>query len=82
MRIIENMKYWFADKLNKKYETACWFNLVMWTCGYRSFYETFLDKNFSTNFWKYQYCKSHNELPYCGKCDVTDNKAYEKKETQ
>lgn len=66
---IEWLKIKIIKWLDKKYDDACWANLVMWSIGEQSFKDTF---GAEEGNWRQQSCTNINgDYAYCGKCVET-----------
>lgn len=62
---IEWLKIKIIQWLDKKYDDACWANLVMWAIGEQLFKDTFG----AEGNWRDQTCTNINgDYAYCGKC--------------
>ena len=62
---MEWVKIKIIQRLDKKYDDACWSNLVMWMIGGQTFKETFE----AEGNWREQSCTNINgDYAYCGKC--------------
>ena len=54
--------------LDKRYDDACWYNLVLWSLGEQSFKDTFGPEG----NWREQDCTNiDDDYAYCGKCVET-----------
>jgi len=66
-KILNKIRFWIASYLDDRHPEICWAELVMWSLGYQTFREIFLEHG-----CKNQICRGKNPWDaYCGKCACT-----------
>jgi hypothetical protein len=65
--VLNKIRYRIAVYLDERHPEMCWAKLVMWSLGYASYKETFVEGG-----CKNQLCRGKNPWDaYCGKCAKT-----------